>query len=93
MPQDQGPALEQLHADLIHLMNRYSGTPCALTAAAITQLLQRILKHPLIELFPELRCQCARGLNDWRCRAAYVAPVNKAVPPPNADCTAAATLH
>ncbi len=93
MPQNQGPALEQLHADLIYLMNRYSDTPCAHTAAAITQLLQRILKHPLIELFPELRCQCARGLNDWRCRAAYVSRSRKTLPPAHADRTAAATLH
>lgn len=63
------PALEQLQADLIFLMNRYSGQPCEGTAGAITLVLQGILEHPLIELFPELRGQCARGLNQWRLRA------------------------
>ena len=70
MPKNPGPALEQLHAELIQLMNQYTGQPSPLTAASISSLLQRILRHPLIELFPELRNQCARGLNQWRCRAA-----------------------
>ncbi len=66
------PALEQLQADLIYLMNRYSGQPCQGTAGAIALVLQGILEHPLIELFPELRGQCARGLNQWRMRAGTV---------------------
>lgn len=65
------PALEQLQADLIYLMNRYSGRPDEGTAGAIAMLLHGILNHPLIELFPELRGQCARGLNDWRTRAGF----------------------
>lgn len=65
----KAPAFEQLQAELIYQMNRYSGRPDAGTADAIAVLLQGILTHPLIELFPELRCQCARGLNDWRARA------------------------
>ncbi len=71
MPQGKSPALEELQANLIYLMNRYGSRPDQGTAGAIAHLLQRILEHPLIELFPELRGQCARGLNQWRARAAF----------------------
>ena len=71
MDDRNAPALEQLQADLIYLMNRYGGRPDEGTAGAIAMLLQGILDHPLIELFPELRGQCARGLNEWRSRAGF----------------------
>ncbi len=78
MPKRDAPALEHLQADLIFLMNHYTGRPCRNTAGAITQVLQGILDHPLIELFPELRCQCARGLNQWRLRAGVEAACRNA---------------
>ena len=65
----QAPALEQLQADLIGLMNHYSGQPCDVTAQAIARVLEVILKHPLIDVFPEFRAQCARGLRQWHLRA------------------------
>ncbi len=71
MHEPAAPALEHLQADLIYLMNCYTGQPCESTAGAIALVLQGILDHPLIELFPELRGQCARGLNHWRMRAGF----------------------
>jgi hypothetical protein len=66
MPQPAPPAFERLQAELIRCMNRYTSSPDPGTAGAVAELLQGILEHPLVDLFPELRGQCARGLNQWR---------------------------
>lgn len=63
------PALEKLQADLICLMNHYLGQPNDLTARAIARVLQVIIEHPLIEVFPEFRDQCVLGLRQWQMRA------------------------
>jgi len=83
MAQASVPPLEELQADLFYLMDRYTGEPSHGTASAIAQVLQGILEHPLIELFPTLRGQCARGLRHWRLRAAATRP----------GACAAATVH
>ncbi len=63
------PAFEHLQADLFRLMNRYSGQPCHRTADAIAMVIEGLLRHPLIDVFPEFREQCTRGLGQWRLRA------------------------
>lgn len=71
MERRHSPAFEQLQAELIRCMNRYTRQPDPGTAGVVADLLQGMLEHPLIDLFPELRGQCARGLNHWRARAAF----------------------
>jgi hypothetical protein len=83
MAQASVPPLEELQADLFFLMDHYTGDPCPDTANAIAQVLQGMLEHPLIDLFPSLRGHCARGLRHWRLRAATAGPQN----------CAATTLH
>lgn len=71
----QSPALEELHAELLHLVTRYSCAPQTPIADAVTHQLKRILNHPLIDVFPQLRQQCAVSLSVWRQRAGFVMPV------------------
>lgn len=52
MERREPPAFEQLQADLIRCMNRYTRHPDPGTAGIVAELLQGILEHPLIELFP-----------------------------------------
>ncbi len=66
--QNDTPNLDHLQAGLLLLMDQYADTPCRAVAMAVAWRLERILGHPLIELFPELQRQCARGLNRWRAR-------------------------
>jgi hypothetical protein len=63
------PSLEAMQANLIQLLNLYSTHPCKMTANAISLTLEGMLEHPLIDIFPELRKQCASTLNHWRLRA------------------------
>lgn len=63
--------LDQLQAGLFMLLNDYAGQPCCCTAHGIARQLERILRHPLIDLFPELQRQYARCLNNWRVRAGF----------------------
>ncbi len=51
-------------------MNRYAMRADAQVARAIRDTMLRILNHPLIDLFPDVRVQCARTLNQWRARSA-----------------------
>lgn len=83
MERREPPAFEQLQADLIRCMNRYTRQPDPGTAGVVAELLQGILEHPLIELFPALRGQCARGLNQWRARAAFGDAMTHACAPPS----------
>lgn len=69
MDKREAPALEKLQADLICLMNHYSAQPSRLTARAIAGVLEGIIEHPLIEVFPEFRDQCVQGLRQWKLRA------------------------
>lgn len=62
------PDLDHLQAGLLLLMDQYAETPCRAVAMAVAWRLERILSHPLIDLFPEVQRQCARGLNRWRAR-------------------------
>ena len=65
--------LDRLQAGLFYLLNHYAGEPCCCVADQIARQLERILHHPLIDLFPELQTQYARALNNWRARAAFEA--------------------
>jgi hypothetical protein len=74
MPERHAPGsrslgLDHLQAGLLYLLNEYVDLPCCAVAMAIARHLERLLEDPLIELFPELQRQCARGLNHWRARA------------------------
>lgn len=62
------PDLDHLQAGLLLLMDQYAETPCRAVAMAVACRLERILSPPLIDLFPEVQRQCARGLNRWRAR-------------------------
>ena len=65
----QHPPFEQLQADLVYLMNRYSSEQCCCIAEAVAHQMERLLMHPLMDLFPELRKEYAKGLNGWRALA------------------------
>lgn len=67
----QSPQLEDLHAELLYLVTRYSCAPQGSVADAVARQLQRILSHPLIDVFPQLRRQCAVSLSIWRQRAGF----------------------
>lgn len=67
------PNLEELHAELLYLVTRYSCEPQVTLATAIKDQLQRILRHPLMEIFPEFRKQCVVSLSIWRKRASFQA--------------------
>lgn len=62
------PDLDHLQAGLLLLMDQYAETPCKAVAMAVAWRIERILSHPLIDLFPEVQRQCARNLNRWRGR-------------------------
>lgn len=69
MPQSSTvPDLDPLQAGLLLLMDQYAETPCKAVAMAVAWRIERILSHPPIDLYPEVRRQCARGLNRWRAR-------------------------
>ena len=61
--------LEELQAGLFFLMNEYAGDPCCCIAEKIATKMERIRKHPLIEIVPDLQGQYARCINRWRARA------------------------
>ncbi len=69
-PAPGDPHLDQLQGQLLLLMNRYAMRADAQVARAIRDTMLRILSHPLIDLFPDVRAQCARTLNHWRARSA-----------------------
>lgn len=62
------PELDHLQAGLLMLMDQYADTPCRGVAMAVTSQMERLLRHPLIDLLPELQRQCSRGLARWRAR-------------------------
>lgn len=70
----KSPALEELHAELLYLVTRYSCEPRAYLADAVSHQLQKILAHPLIDVFPQLRRQCATSHAVWRARARFQSP-------------------
>jgi len=63
--------MEELQAELIFSLNQYAVTPCGCNARDVARLYEKVLKHPLIQLLPKFRQQCARGLNTWRARASF----------------------
>lgn len=65
------PNLEELHAELLYLVTRYTCEPQGTLADAVTHQLQRILTHPLIDIFPQLRRQCSYSLAIWRKRSGF----------------------
>ena len=67
--QGQEP-LDQLQATLFCLINLYSEEPCCCTAQRVSVQMEKILRHELIFLFPELQKQYARFLRQWQLRAA-----------------------
>lgn len=67
----KSPALEDLHAQLLHLVTRYSCQPQNHLAEAVTHQLKRILDHPLIDVFPQLKQQCVASLAIWRTRTGF----------------------
>jgi hypothetical protein len=71
MSESASPYLDELQADLIYLLNQYANEPGARLADAIAAQIERILRHPLIDLFPELQRRMAECLNQWRCRAGF----------------------
>jgi hypothetical protein len=81
----KSPQLEELHAELLYLVTRYSCAPQGTVADAIAHQLQRILNHPLIDVFPQLRKQCAVSLSIWRQRAGFL--------PAFEPCQQAAVVH
>lgn len=81
MSDSNTPAFEQLQTDLFALMHHYPERPNSMTALAIAVTLNRILRHPLIELFPEFRDQCVKGLQRWKLRAHCSAPLDSGVSP------------
>lgn len=66
------PDLEELHAELLYLVTRYTCEPQGTLADAVTHQLQKILKHPLIDIFPQLRQQCCFSLAVWRKRSGFL---------------------
>lgn len=69
MPQTRNPSFEQLQVDLFGLLHGYASVPDTSKAAGIASLLEQILRHPLIEIFPDFHRQCVKGLQHWRLRA------------------------
>jgi len=67
----KSPQLEDLHVELLYLVTRYSCAPQSAVADAVAHQLERILRHPLIDVFPRLRQQCAVSLSIWRQRAGF----------------------
>jgi hypothetical protein len=63
---------EELQASLFILINRYASEPCCCLAAHITHQVEKLLRHPLIDLFPELQKRYAQSLGNWRARARQV---------------------
>ncbi len=66
-------SLEDLQAGLFSLLDSYVEEPCHGIAGLIAGQLERLLLHPVIDLFPELRRNYARRLNTWRIRAGFAA--------------------
>ena len=64
--------LEELQAELIYLVTRYSCEPGGSLASAVTIQLQKLLRHPLIDVCPALRQQCAVSLAVWRKRSGFL---------------------
>lgn len=60
---------EELQATLLRLINCYAAHPCGRLATHISYQVEKLLGHPLIDLFPELRQQYAQSLTDWKMRS------------------------
>lgn len=71
MSEPAAPYLDELQADLIYLLNQYASEPCCCVATAVVGQIELILRHPLIDLFPELQRRMAGCLNEWRGRASF----------------------
>lgn len=69
--------LDELQGQLVLLMNHYTLRADAHIAAAVRDTMLTILRHPLIDLFPDFRGQCARALNSWRARSACTNEPNR----------------
>lgn len=63
--------LVNLQAGLFFLMNEYAVDPSVCVAEKIARKMEKIRKHPLIEILPELQAQYAKCLNNWRARACF----------------------
>lgn len=68
-PHATAEPFEELQASLVTMMNRYATEPCCCLAAHISYQVEKLLRHPLIDLFPELRKQYAQSLGCWKARA------------------------
>ena len=53
---------EELQATLLRLINCYAAHPCGRLATHISYQVEKLLGHPLIDLFPELRQPYAQSL-------------------------------
>ena len=59
---------DKLQARLFFLLNLYTSEPCCCVANRICNNLEKILRHDLIFLFPEIQRQYAHNLNFWKAR-------------------------
>ena len=60
--------LDGLQATVYRLVNLYTNEPCCCIAARIARLIECILRHELIFLFPEMQKQYLKTLNTWKLR-------------------------